>query len=465
MTDHLIMYSTIKEPRVFFQKKEPIVLLDELEDYKEPGIFDPTMKMSSKNSRAVNIYPDIEYQTILGFGGAMTEASAVNLNKMEQATEQEILKKYFTPDDGIGYKFCRVSINSSDFSEKPYDYVEDNDDSLRSFSLERDRNTVFKEIKKARQLTGELLEVIATPWSPPAWMKTNQCRTGGGKLKAKYRQVWADYYVKYIKEARKEGIPVTIISIQNEPLAVVSWDSCIYSGEDERDFLKNFLGPTLEREGLSDIKILIWDHNKDKMVSRVKTIMEDKDAAKYVWGAAFHWYAGDHFEALDIVHQLYPNLMLLYTEGCNGGAYRKTGKWCAGEILAHEIIGDLNHWTSACIDWNMVLDKRGGPSYAKNYCDSPVIYDTDSHTYSLESSYYYMGHFSKYVKPGAKRIAHSVFSERLDVCAFKNPDRQLAIVIMNREDTPMNLCLRYSGQIAFFEIEAHSINTLTEGAC
>lgn len=460
MKNQIIMFSTIQGCTQAFRRSKPIELITESDDHNRQEIFDPAMEMSSADSQAVNVYPDIEYQTILGFGGAMTEAAAVNLLKMEEATEQEVLRNYFSPDEGIGYKFCRISINSSDFSEAPYDYVQEKDETLSSFSLAHEKNTVFKEVKKAQKFTNNTLEVIATPWSPPAWMKTNECRTGGGKLKPQYFQLWADYYVKYIREARSAGIPVTTISVQNEPLAVVSWDSCVYSDEEERDFLKNYLGPTLERENLSDIKILIWDHNKDKMVSRIRTIMEDKNAARYVWGAAFHWYGGDHFQALDIVHRLYPDLLLLYTEGCNGGVYRKTGQWCSGEILAHEIFGDLNHGASACIDWNLILDERGGPSYAANYCDAPIIYDTAKHTYSLESSFYYMGHFSKYVKPGAKRIACSVFSEKLDVCAFKNPDARIVIVIMNREDVPINICLRCGKQISFLEIKAHSINTL-----
>lgn len=460
MTNQITMFSTIQGKSVFFQKRKPIAFVKEIEDYEEPGSFEPTMKMSLKNSRAVNIYPEIEYQTILGFGGAMTEATAVNLNKMDEAMEQDLLKKYFAQEEGINYKYCRISINSSDFSEKSYDYVEKDDKALTSFSLEHENDTVFREIKRASEIKGKGMEVIATPWSPPAWMKTNNSRANGGKLKPEYYQTWADYFVRYIREARREGVPVTTISIQNEPLAFVSWDSCIYSAEEERDFLKNYLGPALKKAGMEDIKILIWDHNKDKMVSRVSTIMKDKAAAEYIWGVAFHWYAGDHFEALDVLHQMYPELMLIYTEGCNGGVYRKTGQWCAGEILAHEIFGDLKHWTSACIDWNLVLDEQGGPSYAQNYCDSPVIYDTVQRKYVLESSYYYIGHFSRYVKPGAKRIAFSVYSERLDVCAFRNPDGQFVVVIMNKEDASEELCLRCRGQLAFLEIEAHSIHTL-----
>lgn len=461
MGNQITVYSTVKE-KCFFQKREPVLFMTEREDYEEreeKGGFDPTMKMSVKDSQAINVYPEVEYQTILGFGGAMTESAAINLQKMDARTREEVLEKYFSKE-GLGYHFCRISINSSDFSEAPYDYIEPLDAALSSFSLEHEENTVFKMIRCAENTSGTELDVIATPWSPPAWMKTNSCRCNGGKLKPEYYSVWAEYFVKYVQEARKRGIPVTTISIQNEPLAYVSWDSCIYSAQEERDFLKKYLYPALEAAGLSDIKIMIWDHNKDKMVERVRTIMEDAEAASHVWGVAFHWYAGDHFEALDIVHQMYPELTMIYTEGCNGGVYRKTGEWCSGERIAHEIFGDLNHWTSACIDWNLVLDEQGGPTYAENYCDAPIIYDTVRGKYILESSYYYIGHFSKYVQRGAKRIAFSAFSDTMDVSAFKNPDGQIVVVVMNREDEDRDICLRCDGQLASLKLEAHSIHTL-----
>lgn len=264
--------------------------------------------------------------------------------------------------------------------------------------------------------------------------------------------------MKYIQEARKEGIPVTTISVQNEPQAFVTWDSCIYDADEERDFIKLHLGPALRAAGLEDVKILIWDHNKDLIVNRVRAVMSDEEAAQYVWGAAFHWYGGDHFYALDVVHALYPELKLFYTEGCHGGVHRKTGQWCSGEIIAHEIFGDLKHWTSACIDWNLVLDMEGGPSHAHNYCDAPVLCRADG-TYQLESSYYYMGHFSRFLKPGAKRIGSSAYSSEIEECAFRNPDGSIVLVMMNRENEAKTVCIRCRGNLAFLELAPHSIVT------
>lgn len=291
-------------------------------------------------------------------------------------------------------------------------------------------------------------------------MKDNGQRTGGGKLKPEFYQIWAEYYIRFIKEARALDIPVKILSIQNEPHANVSWDSCLYTAEEEKDFLRDYLGPALQKNDLSDIKILIWDHNKDLIYDRVKVIMSDSEAAKYVWGVAFHWYSGDHFQALDAVHQIYPQLKLFFTEGCHGGVYRKTGQWRSGELYAHELIGDFNHWTNACIDWNMVLNEEGGPTYAGNYCDAPIICKQDGTDYQIETSYYYIGHFSRFLEPGARRILSSSFSSQIEACAFLNPGGQRVLVIMNSSDESKEICIRSNGNVAFCKSSAHSIMTL-----
>ena len=461
MKKEIKVYMTAKDCDARLSFRAGIPFVSEKESGKCAGnLFDPKMNMALKDSSAINVYPEMEYQTILGFGGAMTEAAALNIRKLPDGKGEELLESYFSREKGIGYHFCRTHINSSDFGEASYDYVEEGDIELKTFTLKRDEEIIFPIIKSGNRYAENEIEILATPWSPPAWMKDNNNRCEGGKLKPEYYQLWADYFVRYIKGARAKGMNVTMVSIQNEPQAFVTWDGCLYNAEEERDFLKDYLGPTLKNESLGDVKILIWDHNKDLIVERVKTIMSDKDAAKYVWGAAFHWYAGDHFFALDIVHEMYPELVLFYTEGCNGGVYRKTGQWCAGEIFAHEMFGNLNHWTSACIDWNLVLDEHGGPSYAENYCDAPILADISKGTFGCESTYYYIGHFSKYVERGAKRIGSSCFTDKLEVCAFKNPDGMLVLVVMNPDDDEKETCIRCQGDLAVVVLPAHSIVTL-----
>ena len=261
-------------------------------------------------------------------------------------------------------------------------------------------------IKDAMAVEGAKFKLFSSPWSPPAWMKTNGQMNYGGQLKPECRDVWARYYARYIKEYANEGIAVWGLTVQNEPAATQTWDSCIYSAEEEGAFVRDYLGPTLEKEGLADVKIIVWDHNKDLIYERAEPILSDPETAKYVWGVGFHWYSGDEFENLAKVHDAFPTTNLLFTEGCQEGGVR-LGAWDLGERYAHDIIGDLNNWTVGWVDWNMVLDERGGPNHVDNLCDAPVIADTTRNDLYYQNSFYYLGHFSKYIRPGAVRVSHT----------------------------------------------------------
>ena len=210
------------------------------------------------------------------------------------------------------------------------------------------------------------IRIMASPWSPPAWMKTTGEMNFGGKLKSEYRDTWADYYCKFIENYEKENVPIWGLSIQNEPEAKQTWDSCIYTAEEERDFIKNHLGPSLKKHNLLDRKIIIWDHNRDVMVERARTVLSDPGAAKYVWGTGFHWYCGDHFDNVQKVHDEFPDKQLIFTEGCQEGGPH-IGSWNLGERYATSIINDLNRWTVAWIDWNLILNEQGGPNHVGNY--------------------------------------------------------------------------------------------------
>lgn len=223
--------------------------------------------------------------------------------------------------------------------------------------------------------------------------------------------------------------------------------------------MKKFLGPTLEKKGLGDIKIMIWDHNRERVYERAKTVFSDSGAAKYVWGAAFHWYSGDHFEGLDALHRRYPDKKLLFSEGCQEGGV-KLGSWETGERYGHNMIGDLNNWTVGWTDWNMLLDETGGPNHVGNYCDAPIIADTRTGTVIYESSYYYIGHFSRFVCTGAKRIGFSKYTDQLEVTAFKNSDGSIAVIIMNREEKEIPFNLRTEYGIAKMTSQPHLIATL-----
>ncbi|MHC5091762.1 MAG: glycoside hydrolase family 30 protein [Planctomycetota bacterium] len=400
------------------------------------------------------------YQSITGFGGSFTEASAYTLSKLTPDKRAEVIKAYFDPTEGLGYTLCRTHINSADFSLGNYAYSEvDGDFELEHFSIDRDKKWLIPMIKDAMAVDGAAFKLFSSPWSPPAWMKTNGQMNYGGQLKEECRDVWARYYARYIKEYANEGITIWGLTVQNEPAATQTWDSCIYSAEEEGAFVRDHLGPTLEKEGLGDVKIIVWDHNKDLIYERAEPILSDPETAKYVWGVGFHWYSGDEFENLAKVHDAFPTTHLLFTEGCQEGGVR-LGAWDLGERYAHDIIGDLNNWTVGWVDWNMVLDERGGPNHVDNLCDAPVIADTTRNDVYYQNSFYYLGHFSKYIRPGAVRIGSSATTEALEVTACKNLDGTIAVVVMNRTDEAIHFNLKANGKAAVSSSPAHSIMTL-----
>jgi len=229
----------------------------------------------------VFVDPSKTFQTILGIGGALTDASAETFFKLPKDKQDELMKAYYDANNGIGYSLARTNIQSCDFSSGSYTYVKDGDKDLKTFSVAHDEKYKIPLIKDAIAAAGGKLTLFASPWSPPAFMKDNNDMLHGGKLLPAYYQSWANFYGKFINAYKKEGIPVWGITIQNEPMAKQTWESCIYTGEEERDFLKNYLGPTMQKNGLGDKKIIIWDHNRDLIYQRASTVLEDPAAAKY----------------------------------------------------------------------------------------------------------------------------------------------------------------------------------------
>jgi glucosylceramidase len=412
---------------------------------------------------SILIDTDTRYQQIEGFGGAFTEAAAVTFHKMSPERRAEILKAYFDLHEGHGYTLCRTHINSCDFALGNYTYAEvDGDVDLEHFDIGRDCQALIPLIKAAQQGAGSPLKLLASPWSPPAWMKTNSQMNQGGKLKPEYRDVWARYYCRYIQAYENEGIPIWGVSVQNEPEATQVWDSCRYSAEEERDFVRDHLGPALRREGLGHVRVIIWDHNRDLMFERAKVVYDDPEAAQYVWGTGFHWYVADRFDNVQLVHEAYPDKQLLFTEGCQEGGPH-VGEWHVGERYARSMINDLNRWTVGWIDWNMVLDETGGPNHAGNYCSAPIIADTQTDTLHYQSSYYTIGHFTRFVRPGAIRILCATTRDELEAAAFLNPDGQVALVVLNRSEESIPFALKFEGGAAETESPARSIQTCLFG--
>ena len=414
-------------------------------------------------SSLIEVSPDVERQEILGFGGALTESSAWCLDQLDPEARLGVLRAYFDPKEGLRYKLGRTHINSCDFSLGTWSLDDTPDDvDLEHFSLEPMRRHLLPLLKDARAASGGTLGIIAAPWSPPAWMKTNGSMRFGGRLKPEYRSVWADYLVRYAKAMRdEEGIPLWALSMQNEPANWTSWESCLWSAEEARDFIKNYLGPALQSAGLGSQRLLVWDFNRVGSSSWAPKIYDDPAAAVYAWGAAVHWYGhGPGFTELDALHRRYSDKPILFTEGCVEGKPR-IGRWESGERYARNMIGDFRNWVVAWIDWNIVLDTRGGPNHTGNYCDAPVIVDVKSGEVHYETSFYCIGHFSKFVDPGA-RCLESTVAAGLESVSFRNPDGSIVTVVLNEGGEARRFTLRIAGEAGEYrscEIPARAIQT------
>ncbi len=413
----------------------------------------------------VFVDPSKTFQTFLGIGGAITDASAETLARLSQSKQDEIMNAYYNKQSGIGYTLARTTIHSCDFSSGSYTYINDHDTSLSSFNIDHDRKFRLPMIKKALSISGGLTMYVS-PWSPPSWMKDNNSMLKGGKLLPQFRQSWANYYVKYISELEKEGVPVWGLSVQNEPMAKQTWESCIFTGEEERDFIREYLGPTLLKSGMKDKKLIAWDHNRDLIYQRASTVLDDPEAAKYVWGIGYHWYetwtgSDMQFENLKRVAETYPSKNLIFTEGTvEKFDFAKINDWSLGERYGYSMVHDFNAGTVGWTDWNVLLDETGGPNHAGNLCYAPVIADTRNGQVHYTNSFYYIGHFSKFIKPGAKRIIASSNRDLLETTAFINPDGRVVVIVLNRSNQPVEYRLWVKGKAAEVKSLARSIQSL-----
>jgi glucosylceramidase len=410
--------------------------------------------------------PGKTFQTFVGIGGAITDASAETFAKLPVSKQQEIIQNYYDVNKGIGYTLARTNIHSCDFSSGSYTYVDDKDVALKSFSVTHDKEFRIPMIKQAIVAAGGKLTTYASPWSPPAWMKDSKNMLKGGKLLPEFYQPWAEYYVKFIKAYEAEGIPMWGLSVQNEPMATQKWESCIYTAEEERDFIKNHLGPTLHKAGMADKKLIAWDHNRDLIYQRASTVLDDPEAAKYVWGIGFHWYeswtgGGNIYDNVKRVAETYPDKNLIFTEGCaESFKMDKINGWNWGEMYGRSMINDFNNGTVAWTDWNILLDEIGGPNHVGNFCFAPVHADTKTGQIYYMNSFYYIGHFSKFIRPGAKRIISSASRGQFLTTAFINTDGKIAVIVMNQSNDKIPYRLWIDGQAAEVTSLPHSIQTL-----
>lgn len=408
----------------------------------------------------VKVYPELQEQTMEGFGGAFTEAAAVCFHSLTKQAREAFLEGCFG-EDGLRYNVGRIHMNSCDFALGNYTYVEEGDPDLHTFDISHDREKIIPLIKEAVKRQGkEELSLLVSPWSPPAYMKTNGEMNHGGKLKEEYYGLWAAYYVRFLEAVRKEGLRIRYLTIQNEPEAVQNWDSCIYTAQEEGIFAAQYLIPALRKAGLGDIEILIWDHNKENMYDRARESFAVPGCREGVSGVAMHWYTGDHFDGIRAVRKAFPEKKVFFTEGCvEYSRFADSGEIQKAEMYAHDMLGNFKAGAAAFFDWNLLLDERGGPNHVGNFCAAPVMCDGKG---GIEKrlSYYYIGHFSRYVARGAKQVMNTCYSDALETAAFVNPDGSRVVVILNRgeRDLPVYLC--EDGQGTALCAQAHTIKTI-----
>lgn len=423
-------------------------------------------QQSPETDVAIFVNPDRTYQTVLGIGGAITDASAEVYAGLDDETKAELMRAYFDPEEGMGYSLLRTPIHSCDFASASHTYIEEGDDSLSTFDIAPDRRQRLPMIKDALAAAGGAITTCASPWSAPAFMKTNGSMLQGGKLLPRYREAWATYFTKFITAYEAEGVPIWGVTVQNEPLATQTWESMIYTAEEERDFVKHFLGPIMESAGLGSKKIVVWDHNRDLVTHRANAILSDPEAAKYVWGVGFHWYetwaGGDPmFGNVAEVKDAYPDINVLLTEATvEGFDPARYQHWPNAERYGHAIVGDLNAGAAGWIDWNVLLDDKGGPNHVGNFCFAPIHADSATGNLIYTPTYYYLGHFSKFIRPGSRRVSAVSSQSVLQTTSFVDDNGMLATVVLNLTDREIAYRFCVGNEEATARIPARAIQTL-----
>ncbi len=416
----------------------------------------PFLPDEGRENQLLNLYPQMTYQTIDGFGGAITDSAAYIYSLLPPEEKKTVLTEYFGAEN-MKYRFVRIPIDSCDFSLEHYEADGDEtDEELSRFSLDRVERYILPMLRDAEAACGGKLEIMLSPWSPPAYMKTNGQRNGGGKLKPCYHARWAAYICRYIQEFRRLGFHVTMLTLQNEPKATQPWDSCVYIAQEQKAFLRDYMYPALTARDLSDIAIYIWDHNKERAFEWAETII-DESTDPMVAGIAFHWYSGDHFESLGMIRERFPDKKLLLSEACiEFSKYSPENRLANAEQYAHDILGDLNQGMSTFLDWNLLLDEQGGPNHVGNFCDAPWLYHRQQKRLIRRELQSYIRHFSHFLIPGAARIGLSRYTEQLEATAFKT-EGDIRLVLLNRTAQPQEAYVRLEDACARILLPPHSI--------
>lgn len=429
-----------------------------------------------KESSLIELYPDERYQQMDGFGAAITGSSCYNLLKMDQEDRTQLLKETFDPNEGFGYSYIRISLGASDFSLDEYTYCDSS--GIENFKLHeldhRDLIPILKEIKAINPH----VKIMASPWSCPKWMKVNNLSDlkpfdswTSGQLNPKYYQDYAEYFVKYIKAMESQGFNIDAITIQNEPLNRGNSMSLYMTWQEQRDFVRDALGPAFKKAGIKT-KIIVYDHNYNYDSNKAENVDQgqyplkiyaDKEAAKYIDGAAYHAYGGDKEELLTI-HNTNPDKNLYFTEMSiglwdSGYTFEKDLMWNMREVC----IGTINNYNKAVIMWNFLLDDKHGPDRPGgcNICLGCVTIDSEDYKVTDKNSHYYtMAHLSKVIKPDSYRIK-SIGSDidGIYFSAFENPDGSFALILQNDNDTLQNISIKIRDNVFTHKLEPKSVSS------
>lgn len=414
-------------------------------------------KTGSSNLPGISVDTSQTYQTMDGFGYTLTGGSAGHLMGMSAEARAALLKELFdTTANNIGVSYIRVSIGGSDLDAQPFSYNDlpagETDVDMKKFDLGPDRNGVIPVLKSILAINPRI-KILGSPWSPPAWMKTNN-DTRGGSLKPEYYNAYAKYLVTYIQEMQKEGIRLDAITIQNEPLHPGNNPSLLMLAEEQAAFIKNSLGPAFQSANIGT-KIIVYDHNADRPDYPI-TILNDPEAKKYVDGSAFHLYAGS-IDALSQVHDAHPDKNIYFTEQWIGAPanFAEDLKWHVSTL----IIGASRNWARTVLEWNLSSNPQLQPHTDRGGCDRCLGAITISGSeVTRNPAYYIIAHASKFVRPGAVRIA-STIAPFLPNVAFKTPDGKKVLIVMNTGAEVRQFGIQFAGKTLTASLERGAVGT------
>ncbi|MBQ7500971.1 MAG: glycoside hydrolase [Clostridia bacterium] len=456
---------------ILYEKSRPIINSKELEVLDESTIPD------QYEWDVIGIYPEFEYQSFEGFGTALTDSACWLLTQMPGEEKQKAIKAWFGKG-GVNAVFIRASIDSCDYSLEEYQAVSDPvaDPGLDTFSIEHDKKYMIPIIKEAIALSDRDIRVMMSPWSPPYQWKTAPMKPGtrgvtdetavdipsrnyGGSLKPEYYGAWAKYIVKYILAYINEGVPVDMLTLQNESYAITEWDSCFWTADAQKVFLRDHLYPGMKEAGLAGkVRIFAWDHNKERILENLGALIDD-DTAGMIDGVAYHWYSGDHFDVLRMVGEKYPKLPMIHSESCALHIPDGKSDFTDGIKYARDMIGDLNNGMHGFIDWNLTVDRKGGPRHVPDGFSAPIVTEDDGKvTFTL--SYEYIKLFSRTVPPGSIRIGSSTCDRDLETAAVRRPDGGIGIIIYSLSDKEEKIHIRCSGKAVNMTVKPGSFNSI-----